>query len=145
MAVTVGPDVVDDLLNGHVTVYLSNYRRPHSRLYIYGLVVNDIEVTPQKLTFIVTDNAFSEQHLTRTMTVTNYHTDLPLEIVGVRDAQGFFEYRIDPGRAENERIVTVSGTEAMLKVDKDMRSEIIISTNNPDQRLVKIPFEVKRK
>jgi hypothetical protein len=145
VAVTVGPDIDDDLLNGHVTVYLSNYRRPNSRLYIYGLVVDDIEVTPQKLTFIVTDGEFADQHLRRTINVTNYHTDLPLEIVDVTDAQGFFECRIDPGRTKNERLVTVMGTDKMMTVDKDMRSEIIISTNNPDQRLVKIPFEVKRK
>lgn len=140
--VTIGPGLPPGLLSETVTVSFVNDLRPRAQLYVYGLIVEDVEVTPLTLTYVIPDSAGDSRNLSRTLTVTNHNEQLPLEILDVRTQDDCLDFYITPVKPGQSFIVTATAGDALQSVDSTTRNTIVITTNNPDYGVLEVPFSV---
>ena len=145
LEVSIGPGLKPGLVSETVTVKYKNPERPESKLYIYGIAVNDVEVTPLALTYIVLDTAVGKKPQSRYLTVTSHKPDTDLKILKVSDPKSLLDYtvtEIEPGQKFK---VTATLNEAQLASGAMIASNVVIETNQPSQAEIKIPFRIERK
>jgi hypothetical protein len=143
--ITIGPGLDTDLLSESVTVRFKDSIRSNVKFHLYGIVRDDIEITPLRLTYVLADTIPDPRILSRTLKVVNYYDDLPLEIV---DAQAVGEYlalSIETIEEGQKFEITATATDKAMAVDSDFAGDIVINTNNPDMRRLKVPFKITRK
>lgn len=141
----IGPGFEPGLLSESITVYYSD-DRPSSQLYLYGIVVEDIQVTPLALVYIMPDSPEDETRSeSRTLKVTSNLESPALEIVDVSDPAGLLDYtvtEIEPNKSfEIEAVLKPTD----LADDAAIASNVIITTNHAEQQTIKIPVRVERK
>lgn len=145
LEVQIGPGLKPGLLSETITVKYTDSARPESKLYIYGIAVKDIEITPLALTYIVPNTAVGEKPQNRTLTVANHVPDTDVKILKVSDPGGLLDYEVtevEPGRTFK---VIATLNEAKLAAGATIASNIIIGTDYPAMAEIKIPFRIERK
>lgn len=144
LEVTIGPGLKPGLFSEWLTVKYTNPERPESKMYIYGIAVRDVEVTPLALTYIVLDTAISEKPQTRILTVTSHQPDADVKILKVSDPGGLLSYDVSEVEPGQKYKITVTLDETKLAPGASIASNVIISTNQPEQAEIKIPFRIER-
>lgn len=145
LKVQIGPGIKPGLVSETIRVRYTDSARPESKLYIYGIAVKDIDVTPLALTYIVVDTEVGERPQSRTLTVTNRVPDTKVKILKVSDPGGLLDYKVtevDPGRTFK---VIATLNEAKLAAGATIASNMIIGTDYPAMSEIKIPFRIERK
>jgi hypothetical protein len=145
LEVLIGPGIKPGLISETIRVKYKDSARPESKLYIYGIAVKDIEVTPLALTYIVLDTAVGEKPQSRTLKVTNHVPDTDVKILKVSDPGGLLDYKVS--EVESGRTFNVIATlnEAKLAAGATIASNVIITTDYPAMPEIKIPFRIERK
>jgi len=145
LEVDIGPNLKPGLFSETVTVKYTDPGRPESKLYIYGIAVKDIEVSPLALTYIVLDTAVSEKPQTRVLTLISHQPDTDVKILKVSDPGGLLNYavsEVDPGQKYK---ITATLDETKLASGATIASNVIIATDQPEQAEIKIPFRIERR
>ncbi len=143
--VDIGPNLKPGLISETVTAKFTDPNRPESKLYIYGIAVKDIEVSPLALTYIVQDNMSDKKYLTRVLKVISHMPDTDVKILNVSDPDGLLTYDVSEVEPGQKYTVTATLDETKFTSDGTVSSDVIITTNQPDQAEIKIPFRVERK
>jgi len=143
--IAIGPGFDPGLLSESITVYYSD-GRPSSQLYLYGIVVEDIQVTPLALVYVVPDSSADvAAPKSRTLKVKSNMENLVLEIVDISDPAGLLDYtitEIEPNKTfEIEAVLKPTA----LADDAAIASNVVITTNHAEQKTIKIPLRVERK
>jgi hypothetical protein len=145
LEVSLGPGLKPGLVSETVTVKYTDPNRPESKLYIYGIAVKDVEVSPLALTYIVLDSAVGEKPQTRALTVLSHKPDTDLQILKVSDPGGLLKYDVSTVEPGQKYRVLVTLDETKLAPGATIASNVIITTNQPEQAEIKIPFRIERK
>jgi len=140
--ITIGPGLKAGLLSESVTVRFKDDIKPKAQLPLYGVVVDDVEVTPLTLTYVITDSINDPAKLLRRLVITNYREDQPLEIGEVRDPGNYLDLFVRPMDAGKKFEVTVKMKEPPPSVDSVLSGEILINTNSQKQPVVKVPYRI---
>jgi len=135
---TVAPGIPTGLLSEKVVIHFKDDLRPRANFFLYGIVVEDIEVSPLVLQFNV-----GNPDLSKTLTITNYIEDFPLEITGVDAPGNLMKTSVKALEAGRKFEITVTPTEELLSLASDQEGSIKIKTNNPQNEVVEVPFRVK--
>lgn len=145
MEVLIGPGLKPGLISETIRVKYKDSARPESKLYIYGIAVKDVDVTPLALTYIVVDTAVGGKPQSRTLTVTNRVPDTSVKILKVSDPGGLLDYKVtevEPGRTFK---VIATLNEAKLAAGATIASNVIIATDYSSMAEIKIPFRIERR
>jgi hypothetical protein len=143
--ITLGPGLVGGLLSESVVISFKDDRRPKANFFLYGIIVDDIEVSPLRVTYVVSGSTLDIPNMTRKLTVTNYIEDRPLEIVDLTTPGNYLDMTIKTLIEGQKYEISAVANEKVLAVDSTLENKIHISTNNPEKRIIKIPFTVIRK
>ncbi len=143
--ITIEPGLKPGLLSDDVVVGFKDDVRPRLKLYMYGIIVDEIEVTPLRLNYIVSGEVLDTANQTRKLTVINYVDSLPLEIIDVNTPGKQLDFNVSPVDPGKKYEIMATANDKIMAVDSTLDSRIVITTNNPNMRLIKIPFTVVRK
>lgn len=141
--ITVAPGMPTGLLSAKLVVHFKDDLRPRANFFLYGIVVDDIEVSPLVVQFTVGNPGGDNADLAKTLSITNYVEDSPLEITGVEVPENLIETSIETITDGKQFAITVSPTEKMLALTSDFEGKIKIKTNNPEYEILEVPFRVK--
>jgi len=141
---TVSPGLPIGRINETITVRSNLEQRPETKLGLYGNVIGDIEVKPKSLSFAVRDSEDPQLRQTKKLIITNHQKDNPLEILNVYDPDDHLELEVRTKEkgSKFELLVILKGKE-LLKGDK-FGGTIIITTNNPDEKKIVVPYKLYR-
>jgi hypothetical protein len=143
--IIIGPGIKSGLLSEQVVISFKDDVRAPAKIFVYGIVVDDIEVSPLKLTYVVTGDSLQREHMSRKLTVTNYDEDHPLEIIDVTTPGDFLDMTVKTLEDGRQMEITAVATEKVLGIRDELDNKIHIITNNPDMRIVKVPYTVVRR
>jgi len=132
--VTIGPGLPVGQFLDTVTVHSNLARKPMTILRLTGIVSGAVEVTPPSLTFMVNTKETSGRSRTKTVYITNYVKDVPLEILEVIDQDDHVEFELDPTEVEEKFKLTVTLTEEDVPEGGNLNGSIKIITNNPNYK-----------
>ncbi len=143
--VVLEPGLKPGLLSETVTVYFKNDERPESQLYLYGIVVRAVEVTPLALVYVIDDSTPNDQNLVQTLTVKSHDENSPLEIVNVSDPADMLEYDVIEVEPKKVFDIKVKLSPIELTPGAALASDVVITTNHPGRKEIQIPVRVERK
>jgi len=86
IAVTVGPGLSVGKLQEKVIIRSSDPENPEATLNLYGMITDNIEVTPDSLNFLLDDSRKFTNKKSQTITIVNYIKSSPINILGVVDS-----------------------------------------------------------
>jgi len=145
LEITIAPGLTAGLLSEKVTVRFKDDVRPASILYLYGIVVNDIEVMPLALAFVVSDSVPRQGNPSRSIRVTNKRQDPPVEVLGANDPGGLFTLTVvEKQRGQQYDVIATLG-KVELAPGAVLSGNVVITTNHPGQSEIKIPYRIERK
>jgi len=143
--ITLGPGLEPGLMSQRAIIHFKNSALPRAQIYFYGIVVEDIEFAPLRLTYIVSDTVLDTANQSRKVMVTNYRDDLPLEIVDINTPGDNLDFDIKTLEEGRKFEITATANEKILAVDSLAENRIVIYTNNPEMRQLKVPYRVVRR
>lgn len=129
-----------------VTVKTNLEDKPTAVLRLTGSVIGDVEVTPEWMTFVITDVSLSRPAtLVKKIFITSHIEDASLEIKDIRDDQGHLDLSIRPLNEGKKYELT-----ARLKTDTipergNVSGNVVLTTNFPSQKEVAIRYSAVRK
>lgn len=136
--ITVSSDFPVGRVNETVTVYSNREEISTAMIRLYGEVVGDIEVRPLSFNFVFSDK--KSENNPKKISVINHRDDLPLKIERIIDTQ-------DMLAIENNVLVEGKQVEIFARpLDKFITEKgrfpgnIIIETNNPEQKSVSVNY-----
>lgn len=141
--VTAAPGMETGLLSEKVIIHFKDDLRPRANFFLYGIVVDDIEVSPLVLQFTVDNPGSENPDMTGTLKITNYIEDFPLEIDGVEGPEDLMQTSVKTLEAGRTFEITATATEKMLSLTSDQQGNIKIKTNNPEFEILEVPFRIK--
>jgi hypothetical protein len=142
--ISVGPGLETGLLSESVSISFKNDARAKAQYFLYGIVVDDIEVTPLRLTYVINSSTIDPKNQTRKLTVVNYQEELPLELIDVSSVGDYLALEVKTVEEGQKFEISAVATEKVLVVDSVLNNDITITTNNPEMRMIKVPYRVKR-
>jgi len=145
LEVTIGPGLKPGLLSETIEVKYTDPNRPVSKLYIYGIAVKDIEVSPLALTYIMPTSEAGDKPQKRVLTVTSHRPETDMKIVKVSDPGGLLTYEVTEVEPGQKYKVYATLNDTKLASGATIASNVIIETNQPEQAEIKIPFRVEKR
>lgn len=100
IAITAGPGLPIGKLQDRVTVTSNDPQNHEATLDVYGVVIDNVEVQPDSINFLVDDSRKFTNTKTQSISVVNYITESPLKIKDVIDSGNNLNIdvkTIDPG------------------------------------------------
>jgi len=142
--IAVSPGLPIGRIRETITVRSNLEQRPETKLGLYGNVIGDVEVKPASLSFAVRDSEDPQLRQTKKLIITNHQKDNPLEILNVYDPDNYLELEVRTKEkgSKFELQVILKGKE-LLKGNK-FGGTIIITTNNPDEKKIVVPYKLYR-
>ena len=143
--ITIAPGIPAGLLSEKIVVHFKEDLRPRAKFFLYGIVVDDIEISPLVLQFTVGHTDTGQSIPGKLLTITNYMDDFPLEITGIDVPGGIMKTSVkilEPGRKFE---ITAEATENMFSPGVDSRGNIRIKTNNSQYEVLEVPFRVEKR
>jgi hypothetical protein len=130
-----------------VTVRSDLASKPEAQLHLTGMIVGDVEVTPDRLRFWYSaDHNAERQILQHKVQIINRSADKTLKILDVRDSRNMLDLSlatVDEGRHYE---LTATLKKEDLEAGKGGQAgQLIITTNDPDQREISIGYWVIRR
>jgi len=86
ISVTVGPGLPIGKLQEKVIIRSSDSENPEATLDLYGVIIDNIEVTPDSLNFLVDDSRKFTNQKSQTITIVNYIKSSPINILEAVDS-----------------------------------------------------------
>lgn len=143
--IVIDPGLDIGLMSEKVVIHFKDDIRARANYFLYGIVVDDIEVAPLRLSYVVSGTEIDIPNSTRKLILTNYYKELPLEIIDIQTPGGNLDFTVKEVKKGEEYQIMAAANDKMLAVDSTLDSRIVITTNNPDMRQIKIPFQVVRR
>ena len=143
LEITIAPGMPAGLLSEKVTVRFKDDVRPASVLYLYGIIANDVDVTPLALAYVVSDSL--KKNPSRSVRLVNKRQDPPLEVLGATDPGGLLTVTIVESQKGQKYEVVASVGNVELAPGAVLSGNVVITTNHPAQREIKIPYRIERK
>ncbi len=143
--ILIGPGLDVGLMSETVVIHFEDNKKARANYFLYGIVVDDIEVAPLRLSYVVSGTAIDIPNSTRKLTLTNYLKEMSLEIIDVLTPGKNLDFTITETKKGEEYQIMAVANDKMLAVDSTLESKIIITTNNPEMRQIKVPFRVVRR
>jgi len=146
LEVTALPGLPLGRINETITVKTNITEKPTAVLRLTGSVIGDVEVTPEWMTFVVTDASSNRPStLTKKIFINNHVEGANLEIIDIRDPEGHLELNLRPLTEGKKYELT-----ARLKIDSipergNVSGNVILTTNFPSQKEVAIRYSAVRK
>jgi hypothetical protein len=123
-----------------LTVFSNLERKPEARLRITGTIHEGIEINPDALDFLMTGTGNMARKSTKICVINNYRQGQPLEILRVRDLDGYLDLELmtlEEGRRFKLK-ASLKSTEA--PEGGQLSGSIVINTNAPDHKEIKIVY-----
>lgn len=140
--VTLAPDCPPGTINEFVTATPTDTSLPESKLRVAGSVIGDVEVTPEMVSFMVqSEDTLKVTPMTRKVTILNRNKSRALKISNVSDAQDRLNLKLNTVEEGQKYELSVSPKVAGSKPG-NVSGNIVISTDNPDQRTVSIRYSI---
>jgi hypothetical protein len=145
--VTISPGLAPGKIHETVTVRSDLASKPEAQLHLTGMIVGDVEVTPDRLRFWYSaDHNAERQILQHKVQIINRSADKTLKILDVRDSRNMLDLSlatVDEGRHYE---LTATLKKEDLEAGKGGQAgQLIITTNDPDQREISIGYWVIRR
>lgn len=141
--VAIGPGLEPGLLSESITVFFGG-GRPSIQLYLYGIIVEDIQVTPLALVYVIPEStADGSWPKSRTLKVTSNLENLDLELLKVSDPAGLLDYRVTEIEPNKTFQITATLKPIELAHEASVASQVNITTNHDVQKTIKIPVRVE--
>ena len=136
-------------INQTVTAHSNLTSKPQATLQLGGIIVGDVEVTPEALSFVISQSADgSTQVNEQRLTIHDKPTAKPLKILSVRDSHDRLQLdlsTINEGREFEIMASLKQETMNTILVNKNLRGSILITTDNPDQPEITVLYNVTRR
>ncbi len=147
--VTLSPGLPVGRFSEKVTAHSNLDSKPQATLQLAGTIVGDVEVTPEALSFVISESADgSAQSNQQRLSIHNKPTAKPLKVLSVSDSDERLVFDL---KTINEglqfEIVASLKPETMdsTLVNKSLRGSILITTDNPDQPEITVSYNVIRR
>ena|GEM_PF-2594966 len=129
-----------------VTVKTNLADKPTAVLRLTGSVIGDVEVTPEWMTFVITDVSLSRPAtLVKKIFITSHIEDASLEITDIRDDQGHLDLSLEP-LAEGKKYQLTARLKPEGIPDRgNVSGNVVLTTNFPSQKEVAIRYSAVRK
>jgi hypothetical protein len=142
--VTVVPGLPLGLIQETITARFNVEKNPETKLGLYGIIVDEVEITPQVLTFTVSDSTRAPGDTVRTLQVANNRPQEPLEILDIRDPDNRLTLKLEPRDVGKRYKLTATLKKQDYSFETMMSGNIILTTNNPRQKEVIVPYRIVR-
>lgn len=146
LEITTLPGLTLGRISETVTVKTNLTEKPTAVLRLTGSVIGDVEVTPEWMTFVVTDVASSRPStLTKKLFISNHVDGAELEIVEINDPEGHLELTLKPLTKGQKYELTAKLKTETLPERGSVNGNVILTTNFPSQRELAIRYTAVRK
>ncbi len=146
MEVTTLPGLPLGRINETVTVRTNLADKPTAILRLTGSVIGDVEVTPEWMTFVVTDGENTRPAtLTKKIFISNHVDGANLEIIDVKDAEGHLDLNLRPLTEGQKYELTATLRPESLPERGNISGNVVLTTNFPSQKEVAIRYSAVRK
>lgn len=146
MEITTLPGLPLGRINETVTVKTNLEEKPTAVLRLTGSVIGDVEVTPEWMTFVVTDTTSTRPStLTKKIFINNHVEGASLEIVEVRDPDDHLELSLRPLTEGKKYELTAKLKTESIPEHGSVSGNVILITNFPSQKEVAIRYSAVHK
>lgn len=146
LEITALPGLPLGRINETITVKTNLEEKPTAVLRLTGSVIGDVEVTPEWMTFVVTDTASSRPStLTKKIFINNHVEGANLEIIDIRDPEGHLELSLRPLTEGKKYELTARLKTESIPERGNVSGNVILTTNFPSQKEVAIRYSAVRK
>lgn len=146
MEVTTLPGLPLGRINESVTVKTNLEDKPTALLRLTGSVIGDVEVSPEWMTFVVTDvSSTRPSSLTKKIFITNHVEGARLEIVDIKDSEDYLELTLKPLKDGDKYELTATLKPESIPEKGNISGNVVLTTNFPSQKEVAIRYSAVRK
>jgi hypothetical protein len=145
--VTILPGSPPGRINETVTVRSNLASKPEAELRVAGMVIGDVEVTPDALSFLYGESKGAEDQLpSRKLQIINRSTGATLKVLEVRDPQDRLELKLETIEDGQRYELTATLKKEALGARDAAPGSILITTDNPEQKRITVGYRlIKRK
>jgi hypothetical protein len=144
--VTLEPGLPPGKIHETVTVSSNLASKPEAKLYLAGLIVGDVEVTPDMLRFMYKESQGAEkQILQHKLQIRNRSAEKTLKILKVQDPKNMLELALATIEEGRQYELTATLKNEALSVKGDTAGQLIITTNDPEQSEITVSYRVMRR
>ena len=144
--VTISPGLPGGRINETITAQSNMSSKPDASLRVAGMVIGDVEVTPDALSFVYSESDGAEDQLpSHKLQIINSSTGTTLKILEVRDPQGRLELKLETIENGQRYEVTATLKKEALGARGGATGSILITTDNPEQREITVRYSIIRR
>jgi hypothetical protein len=125
-----------------ITAKLNNDSPPGATLAVTGVIIDDIEVSPESIKFSAgndTKQPFAPPFMK--VLIINHSETQKLGIEGIRDQQNRFEFSLNTIQEGEEYEIVVTPKD-IKDLKEYFRGTVVVSTNIPTQKEISIPYTI---
>jgi hypothetical protein len=146
LEVTTLPGLPLGRINETVTVRTNLADKPTAVLRLTGSVIGDVEVTPEWMTFVVTDGENTRSAtLTKKIFISNHVSGANLEIVSIKDTENHLDLDLRPLTEGQKYELTATLRPESIPERGNISGNVVLTTNFPSQKEVAIRYSAVRK
>ncbi len=146
LEVTTLPGLPLGRINETVTLKTNLPDKPTAMLRLTGSVIGDVEVSPEWMTFVVTDTASSRPStLTKKIFISNHVEGANLEIVDIKDTEDHLDLELKPLSPGKKYELTATLKPDSIPGKGNISGNVVLTTNFPSQKEVAIRYSAVRK
>lgn len=146
LEVTTLPGLPLGRINETVTLKTNLSDKPTAALRLTGSVIGDVEVSPEWMTFVVTDTASSRPStLTKKIFISSHVVGAELKIVDIKDTEDHLELTLKPLSPGKKYELTATLKPESIPEKGNISGNVVLTTNFPSQKEVAIRYSAVRK
>ena len=140
--VTVGPDTPPGRLNETITAKLSDGSYPAASLRIAGIVVGNVEVSPETMRFTVDTSRTAANQSEQRVRVVSTQDGALLRLLSVEDTKKLLVIEVDTTVPGDQYVISARPSDDALVLKRNTSGEIKIQTDDPDQPDMRIRYSI---
>jgi hypothetical protein len=145
--VTLSPGLPLGRINETVSAHSNLPSKPQADLRLGGTIVGDVDVTPEALSFVISESADgSTQSNQQRLTVLNRSTTKSLKVLSVHDSDDRLQLDLNTiEKGHQFEIVASLRPEVVETAEQSLHGMIVITTDNPDQPEITVHYSIRKR
>jgi hypothetical protein len=144
--VTITPGLPPGRINETIVAQSNLTSKPEAKLRLSGIIVGDVEVTPDVLRFVYDESEGAQKQLPQQkLQIINRSTDISLRILKAQDLEDKLDLNLTTIEEGQRYELTATLRREALTTQGVISGALLITTNNPEQQEITVRYGVLRR